>query len=119
MAYDNKRKFERLSAFWKVYRDEISWGYLIDLSETGVRVWLNKEEKIDEAKFSIRINPPKELNLDSIDLAIQQIWMNPNKSQRFIEIGCKFQSLSGSQKKQLDQLILFFKKYNAKEEALP
>lgn len=108
----DKRKDTRLHAFWKVYRDDITWGYLIDLSESGVKVWLNKEEEVSEEDFVIRIRPPKEINIEAIDFEVHRIWMNPNKSLRFNEIGCQFTKLDDNQKKQLEQLISFFKKYN-------
>ncbi len=112
----NQRKSARLHAFWKVYRDDITWGYLIDLSETGVKVWLNKDEEVNEDNFTIRIRPPREFNIDAIDFEVRRIWMNPNKSLRFNEIGCQFRNLTEDQKKQLTKLITFFEKYNPKEE---
>ncbi len=115
---ENKRKEPRLHAFWKVYREDITWGYLIDLSENGLKVWLNKDEEVKDNDFNIHIHPPKELELDIIDLNVHRIWMNPSKSQRFNEIGCQFNNLTEQQKGHLTKLIVFFKKYNTKEEAI-
>ena len=115
---ENKRKNVRLQAFWKVYRQNVSWGYLIDLSESGVRVWLNKDEKIGNDNFTIKIHPPKELNIDEIDFNVSRIWTNPDKSQRFNEIGCTFNGLTDDKKEQLNQLIIFFKKYNPTEDVV-
>lgn len=108
----DKRKEPRFNAFWKVYKNDFSWGYLIDISENGLRVWLNKEEELEEEIFEIRIHTPYELEGDVMDFKIKQIWVNSERSHHFNEIGCQFKDLEDSQKTHLNILIDYFKTYN-------
>jgi hypothetical protein len=108
----NKTKNTKLNAFWKVYREDITWGYLIKLNEKGLKVLLNKEEKINDDKITVKINPPEEINIDSIDVGIHQLLIKPNTSLQFNEIDCQFHRLTVEQKSKLKQLIRTFEKDN-------
>jgi len=108
----NKRQDQRLHAFWKIFKGNANWGYLIDLSTQGVKVWINKEEELTDDNFEITIQPPKELQIESIVFMVHRIWMNTEKSPRFNEIGCQFTDISEKQNELLGKLFSFFQKYN-------
>lgn len=108
----DKRKEPRFNAFWKVYKNDFSWGYLLDISENGLRVWLNKDEIVDDESFDICIHTPYELEGDSMDFNIKQVWTNSDRSHHFNELGCQFNELNEDQKKYLNTLIEYFRTYN-------
>ncbi len=111
-ASAKRRKNNKLNAFWKVYRKDLTWGYLIKLHEKGIKVLLNKDEEVSDDKFTIKIDPPKEVNIDSIDVGIHQLLVNTDNSIQFNEIDCQFHRLTIEQKSKLKQLIRTFKKDN-------
>lgn len=104
-----KRKYIRTNTFLKIYMDEDSmWGYLVDVSQYGLKAWLDKSENEVEDNFSLYIRPPKVFNIGDVEFEVEKVWVNYNKSTRYSEVGCRFKDLSEEQKAKLRQIIHFF-----------
>lgn len=108
----NNRTDQRHHAFWKIYHQDNPFGYLVDLSQSGIKAWIKSHEKVPEGLFHIRLNPPKKVSDKPVEFEVEQVWCNTFKGNRLIEIGCQFTNLSQDKKEILDQLITFFDKLN-------
>ena len=110
---ENKRSQERHEGFWKVYKadadskNEIEIGFLFDLSDTGLKLWIKQRLQIKEEFFSIRIHPPKELKLDSMNFNIQ-VMRKSGTGGPYIELGCQFTDSSIIQRDNVKKLISYF-----------
>ncbi|MDH4129651.1 MAG: PilZ domain-containing protein [Spirochaetota bacterium] len=115
-SLDDKRNITRQKGFWKVYHrikgsdKEINLGFLFDISETGVNLWVHRTVEIDENEFIIIIHSPEELNLGNMDFLVHKVWKVGLGTNPYHELGCTFKDLSTQQKKYLYKLKAFFEK---------
>ncbi|MDH5680645.1 MAG: PilZ domain-containing protein [Spirochaetota bacterium] len=112
MAGENHRHSERHEGFWKVYlvkdSEEIDLGFLFDLSDDGIMLWIHKEQKDLDKLFSIRIYLPADLGGGQLNLDLELVRKTGLGLSPYIEGGCHFVSLDGDQKILVDKLIEYF-----------
>lgn len=111
-ATKEMRQSKRVDTFWLVYQkdEKALLGYITDLSESGLRFWISREVKIKDDNFSIRVHPPQEIGIDSIDLDVHKTWIQKESNRPFYEGGGEFNNLTFQQKKNIDKLLSFFSK---------
>ncbi len=113
MDNDDRREYQRIDAFWKLYRDDYLWGYLLNMSKVGMKVWLDKENEMSGDTFMVQIRLPSEFELESVSFKVQCVWVIKSKTSIFNEIGCRLLDITPEQKEVIDQLFEFFNKLNA------
>ena len=112
MTSENHRHSERHEGFWKVYlkkdSEEINLGFLFDLSEDGIMLWIHKEQKDLPQFFTIRIYLPADLGGGHLDLDLELVRKSGLGLSPYIEGGCHFVSLDEGQKIKVEKLIEYF-----------
>lgn len=106
-----KRNNDRAQVFWLLHgqnkrtQTQIPCGYIIDLSETGIKLWIDNNREINNGEFEIDIHPNKSLKMDSLTLTIQKARIYPNKVSHFHEVGGTIKDISEDEKSKLLVLI--------------
>lgn len=110
---DDRREFERSGTFWLIYFNDTEQllGFIIELSLTGMRLWVKDIPDIHDKEFSILIKSPKELKIEKLKFDVIKVWSKPlNESNNIIDMGCKFVDLNNQELSNIKQLISFFDK---------
>ncbi len=108
---DEKRASERSKIFWTIVRkdslenDEMGLGFLLNISEEGMNIWIDHQQKLDTEDFNIILYPPENLNSEVLELSVHQIWTKHHNNGSMIEIGCEFVNLSSEQKDRINDLV--------------
>ena len=108
---DERRESTRHKTFWTVIRSdpstnkEIGLGFLLNISETGMNIWINKEHQFEQTDFSIKLYPPEDLDVEPINLIVHQVWTKFHENSSLVEMGCEFVDLAHFLREQINQLI--------------
>ncbi len=108
---NEKRAAERNKIFWTIVRkdslenDEIGLGFLLNISEKGMNIWIDHQQKLDTEDFNIILYPPENLDSEIIELSVRQVWTEYHNNGSMIEIGCEFVNLSPEQKERINGLV--------------
>ncbi len=111
MNINEKRLDKRLTGFWRTFRDGSLWGYVLDISSSGIKMILNKKEHIVEDSFSIEIYPPDDYHSESIEISVKKAWVK-KIDELFDEVGCYFLDLSPKEEDMINKLVNFFESYD-------
>jgi len=109
-AVDERRRTSRHDLFWVVNQEDQQslLGYLVDLSESGMRVWLKLNYQAKESNFTVCLLPPNKLELPHFVIDVRKVWLGKDETDTFDEIGCEFVGLNVEQKKSLAKMLSFF-----------
>ena len=115
MNTDNHRHSRRQEGFWDVYLitesgEETQLGYLFDISDNGINLWVHKTMKNLDPCFKIRIHLPYEVSGDYLDIDLEQVRKSGLGLSPYIEVGCHFTQLGDQKKKIVEELIDYFDK---------
>ncbi len=114
MNNDSERRREkRVLAIYKLNIERKLSGYIIDVSKSGMKIWLHKTQAIEKENFSINVPFSGELKMSDINLDLIPVWRDENKTIHYNEIGCQFQNLDPQQRMLLDRLLALLEGYNA------
>lgn len=108
---EEKRETDRTQVFWILHGEnertqtQIPCGYLVDLSETGIKLWIDNDREIKNQEFEIDIHPNKLLNIESLTLTIEQARIKPNNVSHYHEVGGQIKDISHNDKSKLLNLI--------------
>ncbi len=106
---DDRRRERRIIAMWKAHLNENLPCFLNNLSQSGLKLWIDKGLELPRNSVSIQIDsPPVRFLNDKIHFELEVVWVNPEQSDSYNEIGCQFQGLSEQQHKQLRELLIYF-----------
>ena len=113
---DEKRRSYRVRTSWKVYdnRGSVSRlvGYLMNISESGAKIYLQKEKKMEGKNFKIKITPPASFTIQAFEVEVKKIW---EREEAFLEVGIQFLSITERVLELLKDLI---RKFNYDKKAL-
>ncbi len=101
-----QRQERRVTAFGPIYRKRTTWGYSINISETGMKIWINEDDIPTD--FQIGIKHPDKLAAKPVSFDVEKVWVKPQKSKQLIEVGCQFKNLSEQQQDYLKTLIEYY-----------
>ncbi len=113
MKPENYRQSERTEGFWKIYKlssesdEEFELGYIFNLSDHGINLWINKRIETPNKDMSIRIYLPEDIPGEKIDLDIEIIY-HKGRIGPYIEIGCSYKFLNNEKKIIIDKLQKYF-----------
>ncbi len=106
---NEKRIAERYRTSWKIYdgreSQKILVGYIMNISETGAKVYLQKAKKITDKQFKITFISPAEWNISPISLLCNKVW---EKDQAFFELGFQFITNNDDDKEKVKNFIRLF-----------
>ncbi len=106
-----KRQMQRANAYCKIIIDAQICGYLIDISKTGLRLYIDKDKRIQFHPFEVEICFNSEFDDNAISLLVQCIWVK-NKSSKYNEVGCKIIEQPTDKQEIIERLVEFFKRSN-------
>ncbi len=110
--YIEQRKEQRFDSFWLIYllENDQFLGYLIDLSESGMKVWCIQQNLLKQLNFAVKIIPPREIEMEHMIFDIKVVWEDIKDHHSFVEIGCNFINLAQHQLDNITLLINTFSK---------
>ncbi|MDH4128454.1 MAG: PilZ domain-containing protein [Spirochaetota bacterium] len=105
-----KRRFIRHKTFWTIVtkddnNQDIDLGFLLNISETGLNVWINQDQKLTSDSFVIWLYPPENEQFDPIEIKVRSIWTKTHEQKSLIEMGCEFIDITNEHKFIINQLI--------------
>lgn len=110
---DDRREFERQGIFWLVYCSETEnlLGFIIELSISGIRLWVKDMPNIHDDEFSVLIKTPRELKIEKLQFKLKKVWSKPlHDNSNILDMGCHFIDANNQEISNLKQLISFFDK---------
>ncbi len=105
-----KRKTGRVTAFWRIYHKKKVWGYSVDISTKGMKIWVHEKNIPDE--FTVGLKHPEKYHAEPIYFDVKKVWMVPRqyRNREYIEVGCQFRNLTPQQNEYINDFIHYYKK---------
>ncbi len=89
--------------------NNLSIGIVTNISITGLNLWLDCSKAKVSKKFAINLQPPNELNMESLNMDLEKVWDKFYQELDSQQIGCQFVNMTTAQMKSLVQIINFLK----------
>lgn len=102
---ENRRKHFRLEPYLRIYDNVRLWGLIKDVSQSGMRVIINKKNVLDPLAYPYEIHIPKNEYTDEFSLTFSPIWAESSENFSTIDVGGYFSNLDEEKSKKLDRLI--------------
>ncbi len=105
-----KRNNTRHKIFWTIIQKNPqdkrinALGYLLNISETGINIWIDKNQNFDDKDFNIILQPPDGIEFEPIDMNVHQVWTKIHEDDSLIEMGCSFNELNDVQRNKIQEL---------------
>ncbi len=107
-GFFDKRDNSRIPAFWRIYRDDKEWGYSVNLSHGGIKIWINEDDIPDD--FDLGLQHTERFAISSVYYSVKKVWIRLGVVNQFNELGCQFNQFNRDLENHLRELILFFNK---------
>ncbi len=104
--YSEKRKEKRFMVFWRIFLNKNNLGYLVDISNSGLRFWV-KEDDIPDS-FAVSIQHPEKPENEKVCFEVNKIWLKKLECNHFYEIGCRLVNVNDDQQDSLTEFIDYF-----------
>ncbi len=114
---EKNRNAERKEWFTtvKLLGDVISSvGIVLDISETGARLWIDSSKIEIKENFAIRLQFPDPSGKKRfMDIEVQRMWFEDSNSS-YKQVGCRFENLTHSHIKDIKEFLGYFEPYPLK-----
>ncbi len=95
-----------------------SVGIVLDISETGARLWIDSSKMELKDHFAIRLQFPDPSGKKRfMDIEVQRMWSEDSNSS-YKQVGCRFENLTHNHKKDLNEFLRYFEPYPLKSKSI-